>query len=147
MSLTTFTKAKSFDSSRNNLSSASNVDELKLTPEQLKRIEENRLKALELQKKSNLTAISNSSVPTNNKNTKLTTITQEATKETKHASSTNLFASTSTVADGATKASSTLNGKCVYFVDETEGEQRFEIQIGYNKNLIDLFKTINSRRF
>ena len=36
------------------------------------------------------------------------------------------------------------HGKCEYLIDEPD---RFEIKIGYNKEIIDLFKTLNGRKF
>jgi hypothetical protein len=38
-----------------------------------------------------------------------------------------------------------MNGKCAPL--EEDRENRFEIIIGYNKDLIDLFKTFSSRRY
>jgi SWI/SNF-related matrix-associated actin-dependent regulator 1 of chromatin subfamily A len=118
----------------------------KLTPEQLKRMEENRQRALQLKQKSSdcltTTAANQSSAPvakssTNNQpvvNKINSTVSNQQTSPPK-----------STPAATGPSAITSQSGKCV-FMDE-ESEPRFEVHIGYNKSIIDLFKSITSKRY
>lgn len=83
-----------------------------LTEEQKRRMEENRLRALQLKQKS------------------LSNLNQKPNNSNESAQSGQI---TST------------NGKCVYL--QSDPTLRFEILIGYNKELIEIFKTISSRKY
>ena len=112
----------------NNNSSASSTTNISLTNEQLKRIEENRKKALMLKQKQDSGAVSGG--------TKIHTL-----------DSINVLSnqSNSNATDSSAKGADSLIGKCVPL--EEDPENRFEIIIGYNKGLIDLFKTMSSRKY
>ncbi|RNA00532.1 SWI SNF-related matrix-associated actin-dependent regulator of chromatin subfamily A 1 [Brachionus plicatilis] len=89
-----------------------------LTEEQKKRMEENRLRALQLKQKS----FSNSIIP----NTK-----PAGANESNSSNQPGQITPT--------------NGKCVYL--NSDPTARFEILIGYNKELIEIFKTVSSRKY
>lgn len=93
-----------------------------LTQEQLKRIEENRLKALQIKKQ-----FQNSNIPSTNS---ATTVNNNFTKKADQAKLSNEML---------------ITGKCVY--SNEEPETRFEVHVGYHKGLIDLFKTIKSKKY
>lgn len=103
----------------------------KLTPEQLKRIEENRLKALQLKQKS----ISNGVIISKPKETN-TEISNVTTK---------IHTLNTSPPKPANAQIGPNYGKCVYL--ENEPESRFEVLVGYNKGLIDIFKSISSRKY
>ena len=113
---------------------SSKMSTTKLTDEQLKRMEENRLKALERiaqkRKETPTTAPAN----TTNKVHTLSSIAPKSVQPlapiTKQVNS---------------DPPGTLSGKCQLLAEDPEN--RFEIIIGYNKGLIDLFKSINSRKY
>ena len=86
-----------------------------LTEEQKRRMEENRLRALQLKQKS----VSNLNQKPNN-----------------------AVDSSSSIQSGQITST---NGKCVYL--QSDPTSRFEILIGYNKELIEIFKTISSRKY
>jgi hypothetical protein len=88
------------------------------TAEQIKRMEENRLKALQKKQEKTVTSYSNSKPSYNN------------------VPNSNVLGPSN---------SNLLVGKCVPFADDPEN--RFEIRIGYNKTLIEIFKTVNSRKY
>jgi SWI/SNF-related matrix-associated actin-dependent regulator 1 of chromatin subfamily A len=106
----------------------------KLTEEQIKRMEENRQKALQIKrqhKSTNENNLANEPLKTTSANTSTT--------------NTNLSSTSVSTSTGSAPVSSN-SGKCVYF-DSEDGETRFEVILGYNKLLIDLFKTIPSRKY
>jgi hypothetical protein len=133
-----------------------------LTAEQLKRMEENRLRALQLKQKSSnsLTSTSNQA----NNQPKINTLSSISSAPVASATTSNptkintlssMSNQASSVGSGASSGGSSPPkgnqpissnyGKCVFLEDESE--PRFEIQIGYNKAVIDLFKTVGSKRY
>jgi SWI/SNF-related matrix-associated actin-dependent regulator 1 of chromatin subfamily A len=93
-----------------------------LTEEQLKRIEENRLKALQIKKQFNNT----------NNTTNISTINSNNLNFTKKI-------------EPPKQSEMLITGKCLYSNDEPE--TRFEVHVGYHKGLIDLFKTIKTKKY
>jgi SWI/SNF-related matrix-associated actin-dependent regulator 1 of chromatin subfamily A len=149
MSFTVTSKIKTSNiMNQNQISSSS---ESKFTPEQLKRMEENRLKALQLKQKasSNLPTTINSTSTNKNPETikihTLNTINSSSNfvpiKPFNQSNSNQPSSPSKTVS----KPISSIHGKCVYLDDDSE--PRFEIHVGYNKALIDLFKSIVSKKY
>lgn len=105
-----------------------------LTEEQKRRMEENRLKALERRKLSS-----------NNLNStdKIATLSSITTTAPMQPQSTNIIKPVESAAAPTTTTG--YNGKCQLLADDPEN--RFEIIVGYNKGLIDLFKTLNGRKY
>lgn len=118
---------------------SSKMSTTKLTDEQLKRMEENRLKALERiaqKRKENGMPVTTTTAPANTTN-KVHTLSSIAPKSVQP-----LAPITKQV---NSDPPGTLSGKCQLLAEDPEN--RFEIIIGYNKGLIDLFKSINSRKY
>jgi SNF2 family DNA or RNA helicase len=136
----------------------------KLTPEQLQKIEENRQKALlKLKAKSNSNPLPSSNHTANQVNTVQTSVNatksynfqlpnkiQNSSNGIKQSVnvdnarvSINNPATTNQVSPPKTKIDQ-FHGKCEYLIDEPD---RFEILIGYNKEVIDMFKTLNGRKY
>ena len=133
--------------------------------EQLKRMEENRQKALMLKNRSltnapKPTTTTSSGTSSGETYTKINTIASNFSPEKlkrmdenrqkalmlKNQSSTNSSKPTASTSSGtASGAIDSNNGKCVPL--EEDPENRFEVLIGYNKGVIDLFKTISSRKY
>lgn len=120
--------------------SRTNMSTTKLTDEQIKRMEENRRKALE--RKAQLS--NQQQAP---KVATLSSINSSSSSTAPQSS--NGFISNQANAPKPTHTnnndSSGLTGKCQLLADDPEN--RFEIIIGFNKNLIEMFKTINSRKY
>jgi hypothetical protein len=164
----------------------SKMSTTQFTQEQLKRMEENKRKALEkiAQKGSNINAtgqnlsVSSSAPPTSvsksifiNSNSKVTTlssisqnipgstattttsnVTKPASNSINKVATLNSAMSTTLAATSAATAKPAINqpqggynGKCQLLPDDPEN--RFEIIVGYNKGLVDLFKSIQSKKY
>ncbi|CAF0806668.1 unnamed protein product [Brachionus calyciflorus] len=111
-----------------------------LSEEQLKRMEENRKRALQLKQKS----LSGNNL-TNNSNITNNTSKPFSENNKPEPNSTNKIHTLNSSPPKSSGQISQNYGKCVYL--ESDPTSRFEILVGYNKDLIDLFKTISSRKY
>lgn len=121
----------------------------KLTPEQLKRMEENRQRALKIQQANMLNQQKSSSSSSSSTFTKhpsdikpnnvsnVTTLQNMNNQNTKPAEKTSPTKQSNGTIDST-------HGKCAYLADELD---RFEIIVGYNQALINLFKSVGSRKY
>ena len=128
-----------------------NGSKTQLTDEQKERMEQNRLKALKIKQ-----TYLNQYITTTTTTKTTSTSSSSSTNTTTSGDKTSTFASSNTaskattgeapaataISSSSTASSNMLQGKCIYLGSDSKGESRFEVQVGYNKTLIDIFKSI-----